>query len=82
MKLKKRPPVSMRSFAQTIRVTGDPAGIEEYKKFHRNSFPEVLKALREVGVLKMKIFILPGSQPGDVCTLFMYFETASSDKLR
>lgn len=52
------PPRAMKSYAQTICLKDDPAGIAEYKKYHADSWPEVLQALKAVGILRMKIFLL------------------------
>eukprot|EP01098_Paradermamoeba_levis_P013447 TRINITY_DN6128_c0_g1_i1.p1 TRINITY_DN6128_c0_g1~~TRINITY_DN6128_c0_g1_i1.p1 ORF type:complete len:121 (-),score=26.83 TRINITY_DN6128_c0_g1_i1:82-444(-) len=58
----------VKSYAQSILLKNDPQRIEEYKHYHANSWPEVLRALKAVGILKMKIYLL-GTQ------LFMYMET-------
>lgn len=61
----------VRSFAQTICLKNDPAGVAEYKRYHANSFPEVLRALTAVGITKMKIY-MTGNR------LFMFFEAIDS----
>ena len=38
----------VKSYAQTICLKPDPAGIAEYKAYHANSWPEVLQALKTV----------------------------------
>lgn len=48
----------VKSYAQTICLKDDPEGIAEYKRYHANSWPEVLEALKAVGILRMKIFLL------------------------
>mmetsp|Transcript_11913 Transcript_11913/g.13726 ORF Transcript_11913/g.13726 Transcript_11913/m.13726 type:complete len:200 (-) Transcript_11913:216-815(-) len=58
----------MKSWAQTLCLKNDEAGILEYKQLHRNCWPEVLKALKTVGILQLKIY-LKGRR------LFMYMET-------
>ena len=58
----------MKSFAMTLNLKDDPAVIEQYTEYHRNTGPEVLDGLKGLGIEKMKIF-LHGR------TLFMYLET-------
>ena len=58
----------MKSFAMTLDVRDDPEVIAEYKRYHREVWPEVISGLRSVGILKMKIF-LKGTR------MFMYIET-------
>lgn len=57
----------MRSFAQALDLHDDPALIEQYIEHHKRVYPEVLAALREIGITRMKIYLL-GTR------LFMYFE--------
>jgi len=57
----------MKAFAQALDLKDDPAMIEAYRAHHRAVYPEVLGALREIGITRMKIFLL-GTR------LFMYFE--------
>ena len=58
----------MKSFAMTLDLRDDPDVIAEYKRYHREVWPEVIEGLRSVGILKMKIF-LKGTR------MFMYIET-------
>jgi L-rhamnose mutarotase len=57
----------MKSFAQALDLHEDPELIELYKQHHRDVWPEVVEGLRQIGITKMKIFLL-GSH------LFMYCE--------
>ncbi|MEY3230350.1 MAG: hypothetical protein RL689_439 [Planctomycetota bacterium] len=57
----------MKSFAQALDLKDDPALIEAYVAHHRRVYPEVVAALRGIGITRMKIFLL-GTR------LFMYFE--------
>jgi L-rhamnose mutarotase len=57
----------MKAFAQTIDLKDDPKAIEDYKRAHEKVWPEVIRAVSEVGVQKMKIFLV-GTH------LFMYYE--------
>ena len=58
----------MREFAMTLNLKDHPESIEMYKTHHRNVWPEVISGLRDIGIGKMKIFLL-GTK------LFMYIET-------
>lgn len=57
----------MRAFAQALDLKDDPALVEAYRAHHRAVYPEVIAALREIGIARMKIFLV-GTR------LFMYFE--------
>ncbi|MDZ4828751.1 MAG: L-rhamnose mutarotase [Phycisphaerae bacterium] len=57
----------LKSFAQALDLANEPGLIEAYKRHHRAVWPEVLAALRAMGIARMKIFLV-GSR------LFMYFE--------
>ena len=57
----------MKSFGMAIDLKNDPRAIESYKEYHTKVWPEVLEGLRDVGITKMKIFLL-GRR------LFMYYE--------
>ncbi len=63
----------MKSYAQALDLKDDPQMIEAYIQYHKNVWPEVLKALTQIGISKMKIFLL-GTH------LFMYFEVRHRDK--
>lgn len=67
-RLPRAAPNMVKSYAQTICLKDDPDGIEEYKRYHRDAWPEVLEALAAVGVLHMKIYLLS-------TRMFMYMET-------
>tara|TARA_Y100000590_G_scaffold153439_1_gene176183 strand:+ start:1012 stop:1365 length:354 start_codon:yes stop_codon:yes gene_type:complete len=58
----------MKYFAMTLNLKNDEKLISEYKSFHRNVWPEVFEALKNIGIIDMKIF-LSGTK------LFMYIET-------
>ena len=57
----------MKSFAQALDLKDDPELIETYQQHHRRVWPEVVAALRSIGIVRMKIFLL-GTR------LFMYYE--------
>ena len=57
-----------KHYAQTICLRDGAGVVDEYKAYHAEAWPEVLHALKSVGVLEMKIYLL-GAR------LFMYFET-------
>ncbi|MCZ2720987.1 L-rhamnose mutarotase [Marinomonas sp. 15G1-11] len=48
----------MQHFALALDLKNDPALIEEYEAYHREVWPEVIAAIRHVGILEMKIFRL------------------------
>ena len=58
----------MKSFAMTLDLRDDPEVIAEYRRYHREVWPEVIEGLRSVGILKMKIFLKE-------TRMFMYIET-------
>ncbi|MCC7389091.1 MAG: L-rhamnose mutarotase [Phycisphaerales bacterium] len=57
----------MRVFAQAIDLVDDPAMIAEYEEHHRRVWPEVVGALRAIGITGMRIF-----RTGP--RLFMFYE--------
>ena len=57
----------MRSFAMTLGLKSDPGVVDRYREHHCAVWPGVLEVLREIGILKMKIY-LHGHR------LFMYLE--------
>lgn len=57
----------MKCFAQALDLKDDPKLIEEYRRWHERVWPEVLEALRGIGLQEVKIF-LHGNR------LFMYAE--------
>jgi L-rhamnose mutarotase len=57
----------MQSFAQALDLRDDPALIQAYKEHHRHVWPEVVAALRGIGIRKMNLYLL-GTR------LFMYYE--------
>ena len=48
----------MPRYVLTVDLRDDPAAIEEYKEHHRRVWPEVLRSLRQIGVLEMDIYLL------------------------
>ncbi|MHC5114244.1 MAG: L-rhamnose mutarotase [Planctomycetota bacterium] len=57
----------MKSYAQALDLKDDPELIEAYRQHHRHVWPEVIEALKTIGIVRMRIFLL-GTR------LFMYFE--------
>jgi len=51
----------MQHFALALDLKNDPKLIAEYEAYHREVWPEVLEAIRHVGILDMKIFRLGSS---------------------
>ncbi len=58
----------MKTFARTILLRDEPGVADTYRHHHAEPFPEVVAALRAIGVLQMRIW-LRGR------TLFMLMET-------
>ena len=48
----------MRRFCLALDMKDDPALIEDYKRYHRDVWPEVLQSLRDAGIQHMEIFLL------------------------
>jgi L-rhamnose mutarotase len=46
----------MKSFAQVLDLKNDPKIIEKYEEYHRDVWPEVLAALKKIGIKRMEIF--------------------------
>ena len=46
----------MNSFAQVLDLKDDPEVIAKYEEYHRNVWPEVIEALKGIGILRMEIF--------------------------
>ncbi|MCJ8299106.1 MAG: L-rhamnose mutarotase, partial [Pseudomonadales bacterium] len=46
----------MQQYALTLDLKDDPQLIVEYEKYHKQVWPEVLAAIRHVGIQEMKIF--------------------------
>ena len=48
----------MKTYALTLNLKNDPEKIAAYKAFHAHPFPEVVAALKAVGIVDMKIWLL------------------------
>ena len=46
----------MKSFAQVLDLKDDPEVIATYERYHREVWPEVLEALKGIGIIRMEIF--------------------------
>ena len=57
----------MRSYGLTLLLKDDAEVIENYKRYHREAWPEVIARLKEIGITEMRIYLL-GRR------LFMYME--------
>jgi len=57
----------MQSYGLTLLLKDDADVIDRYKRYHRESWPEVIARLKEIGITEMKIFLI-GRR------LFMYME--------
>ena len=58
----------MPVFAQALDLKSDPALVNQYLAFHADPWPEVVNALKEVGILSMRIYKVG-------LRLFMIYET-------
>jgi L-rhamnose mutarotase len=58
----------MKEYAYTVLLKDDPGIIAEYKKQHAAVWPEVVASFKELGVLRIRIWLLG-------CRLFMLLET-------
>jgi L-rhamnose mutarotase len=60
----------VKRYCQTLNLKDNLGLIKEYRRRHaeENAWPEILKGIREVGILEMEIYILGK-------TLFMIVET-------
>lgn len=47
----------MKCFAMMLDLKDDPKVIRRYKIYHKRVWPEVVRALRVVGIRKMRIFL-------------------------
>ncbi len=61
----------MKSFGQVLDLKDDPEIIAKYEEYHRNVWPEVIQALKGIGIQRMEIFRVANH-------LFMYY-TAPDD---
>lgn len=57
----------MKAFAMTLGLKDEAGVVDRYREHHRAAWPEVVEALRGIGISKLKIF-LHGRR------LFMYLE--------
>ena len=48
----------MKQLVFTLNLKNDPRIVESYKTYHAEAWPEVIDALKEVGVQQMKIWLL------------------------
>ena len=45
-----------KSIAQVLDLKDDPEIIAKYEEYHRNVWPEVIDALKGIGIERMEIF--------------------------
>ena len=57
----------MKSFAQALDLVDHPALIAAYREYHKAVWPEVIEAIKGIGITKMKIYLV-GTR------LFLYYE--------
>jgi L-rhamnose mutarotase len=46
----------MKEFALHLELKNDPDLITQYEHYHRDVWPQVIEAIRHVGILNMKIY--------------------------
>ncbi len=46
----------MKTYAQALDLVDDPKLIQQYEQYHKDVWPDVLKAIRHVGIVDMKIY--------------------------
>ena len=61
----------MKSYAFALDLKDDPEVIRTYEKYHREVWPEVIAALKAVGIIRMRIY-----RTGN--RLFMFTEAADT----
>lgn len=61
----------MKFYAQALDLINDPSLIKEYEEHHKNVWPETLQALKNIGVIRMRIFRINNR-------LFMFMETSDT----
>jgi L-rhamnose mutarotase len=59
----------MKRHCLALDLKDDPALIEEYEEYHRAVWPEILRSIKDAGVLKMEIYRISNR-------LFMIMETS------
>jgi L-rhamnose mutarotase len=47
-----------KRFCLTLDLKNDPALIAEYKRYHEQVWPEIIKSLKDAGVVDMEIYLL------------------------
>lgn len=47
-----------RRFCLTLDLKNDPKLIEDYKRYHTQVWPEIVKSIRDSGILDMEIYLL------------------------
>lgn len=48
----------MRRYCLTLDLQDDPQLIAGYKRYHEHVWPEILKSIRDAGILDMQIYLL------------------------
>jgi L-rhamnose mutarotase len=47
----------VKTWCLTLDLQDDPMLIEEYKRHHRNVWPEILESLRNAGIVQARIYL-------------------------
>jgi len=48
----------MSRYCLTLDLQDDPQLIAEYKRYHQQVWPEIIKSIRDAGILDMQIYLL------------------------
>lgn len=66
----------MRRYCLALDLKDDPALIAEYRQYHREVWPEIIRSIKDAGVEHMEIYLL-GTR---MCMIMEVNETFSFDK--
>ena len=58
----------MKTYAMALDLIDDEKIISEYEKYHQNVWPEVLESIKELGIIRMRIYRISNR-------MFMLIET-------
>jgi len=61
----------MKRYCLTLDLKDDPYSIEEYKRHHKNVWPEIITSIKDTGIHNMEIYLYANR-------LFMIMETEDS----
>jgi len=47
----------MQKYCLSLDLKDDPHLIAEYKKYHQNVWPEIIKSIKDAGILELEIYL-------------------------